>query len=115
YFDHVAGLHWLRRTRRTRVNDVAGSQCHELTDIAHNIIDRENQLAGSAGLPHFSVHPAFDEKVAVVEAGHDARTQGAECIRALCTEPLEIIFLPVAFTHIVSSGDSENVFGRVGV
>src|SRR5438105_897277 len=45
--DNIPGHHGFRDARSPRVNDVAGQERHISADIAEDLVDRKNQIAGA--------------------------------------------------------------------
>src|SRR5215475_14000904 len=109
-FDHIAGLHGLRSSRRTRVNDIARHKSHKPADVVDDVVDRENQIAGSLRLYDRTVQTALHVQVVVIQTLNNARAESTERIRTFRAEPLKVAFLPVTLAYIVSRSYSEDMF-----
>src|SRR5215471_8911350 len=112
-FDHIAGLHGFRSSRRTGVNDIARHKGHKPADVVDDDIDRENQIAGSLRLYDCTVQTALHEQVVVIQTLNYARAESTERIRTFRAKPLKVVFLPVTLAYIISSGYPEDMFGSL--
>lgn len=76
-----------------------------MTDVAHEIGNREDQVRSTCLLPSFSIYlePQM-ERVGILDLvpGHEVRAERRECVRALSLDPLSAAFqLEFTFAVIV--------------
>src|ERR1043166_1076467 len=82
-------------------NDVAWLEGHDERDEFYEVLDRENQMGGTRGLPALAVHPRLDRARVAVQSGGDARADRRERIEPFAARVLRFFFLKVARCHVV--------------
>src|ERR1700729_3105050 len=118
YLDAVAGLNGSHSCGRTGRNQVAGFKRHDLGDVAEQIGDGEDQIAGRGLLSDDAVEPRDQcdgSSAGRVNLVGDDRADGAEGVETLAAGPLSVGLLNVARGDVVDADVAANVGANVFV
>ena len=93
-------------------DDVARQERHDRGDAGDQVLDREDEALGVAGLAPLAVDPGLDLDGVGIDVGGDAGPDGTEGVEGLGPGRLAVAPLDVAGGDVVEAGVAEDVLAR---